>query len=82
MLRADREDLSRQEAAVVETRVALATALDDLEREAKAAARAARTKRGTPDLDAVSAAHRAVQRAEELHDLAVYDLRTAGGADG
>jgi predicted RNase H-like HicB family nuclease len=79
--RPDREDLHRQREAVDEARVALAAALDALEREAHTAARASRTRRGTPDLPGVYAAARAVERAEEALDLAALDLRTAAGED-
>lgn len=81
MSRPDREDLSRQQEALAVARADLAAALDDLEREAKTAARAARTKRGQPDLPAVHAAARAVERAEEAVDLAALDVRTAAGED-
>lgn len=81
MTHADREDLTRQRDALDGARADLAAALDDLEREAKSAARAARTKRGAPDLPAVHAAARAVERAEEALDLAALDLRTAAGDD-
>jgi hypothetical protein len=79
--RPDREDLTRQREAVAAARSDLAARLDELEREAKTAARAARTKRGQPDLPAVHAASRAVERAEEALDLAALDLRTAAGDD-
>ena len=79
--RPDREDLSRQQEALAAARADLAAALDDLEREATTAARAARTKRGLPDLPAVHAAARAVERAEEAVDLAALDVRTAAGED-
>ena len=80
-MRRDREDLTRQTAALAEARAALAEALDDLALEAKDAAKAARSKRGPPDLPAVYAAGNAVRRAEEAVDLATLDLATAGGAD-
>jgi hypothetical protein len=79
--RPDREDLHRQREAVDAARADLAATLDDLEREAHTAARAARTRRGVPDLPAVHAAARAVERAEETLDLAALDLRTAAGED-
>jgi hypothetical protein len=79
--RPDREDLTRQRDAVETARADLAVTLDDLEREARTAARSARTKRGQPDLPAVHAAARAVERAEEALDLAALDLRTAAGDD-
>lgn len=82
MARADREDLSAQEERVRVAREDLARSLDDLIADAKAAAKAARSKRGRPNLDDVYACHAAVQRAEESLDLAVYDLQTASGADG
>lgn len=81
MSRPDREDLTRQRETLEAARADLGGRLDDLEREAKAAARAARTKRGQPDLPAVHAAARAVERAEEAVDLAALDLRTAAGDD-
>ncbi len=81
MTRPDREDLTRQQEALAAARADLAAALDLLEREAKDAARAARTKRGVPDLPAVHAAARGVERAEEALDLAALDVRTAAGED-
>ncbi|MCW2776281.1 MAG: hypothetical protein JWN17_6 [Frankiales bacterium] len=81
MSRPDREDLTRQQEALAAARADLAAALDDLESEAHTAARAARSKRGVPDLPAVHAAARAVERAEEALDLAALDVRTAAGED-
>ncbi|MCU1692490.1 MAG: hypothetical protein JWM64_1581 [Frankiales bacterium] len=81
MSRPDREDLSRQQEALAQARADLAVALDDLSSEAHTASRAARSKRGVPDLPAVHAAARAVERAEEALDLAALDVRTAAGED-
>ena len=82
MIRQDREDLTAQRERVAETRAHLHDALSTLAGEAARAAKAARTKTGRPDLPAVYAASRAVERAEEAVDQAVYDLQTAGGEDG
>lgn len=81
-MRADREDVRAQEEAVTAARAALHDALAALAGEAALAAKAAGSKRGQPDLEAVTAAHNAVQRAGEALDMAVYDLSTARGADG
>lgn len=81
-MRTDREDTRAQEEAVTAARADLERTLTALADEASAAAKAARSKRGQPDLDAVAACHNAVQRAGEALDMAVYDLNTARGADG
>lgn len=80
-LRRNETDPAREE-AVTAARAALHDALATLEVEAGLAARAARSKRGNPDLPSVIAAFRMVERAEEALDLAVYDRDTAAGADG
>ena len=81
MTRPDREDVSHQQEVLAAARAHLAAALDDLSAEAHTAARAARSKRAVPDLPAVHAAARAVERAEEAVDLAALDVRTAAGED-
>lgn len=81
MTRSDREDVSRQQEALAAARAELAAALDDLSAQAHTAARAARSRRAVPDLPAVHAAARAVERAEEAVDLAALDVRTAAGED-
>lgn len=75
------EDVAPQRAALADARAHLARALDDLSAAAHDAARAARSKRGTPDLPAVYAHTNAVRRAEETVDLAALDLDTAAGGD-
>lgn len=80
--RTDREDLTRQREAVQLAREGLQQALAELAREATLASKAARSKRGRPDLDAVRGAIRVVDRAEEAADLAAHDLHTASGGDG
>ena len=79
--RPDREDLTKQREALTDARAALADTLSTLSLEAALAVKVLRRPKGDPDLVAVYAAHRAVQRAEEGVDLAVLDLATAGGAD-
>ena len=71
-----------REQAVTDARAQLHDALTTLAGEAALAAKAAKAKRGHPDLPAVYAATRAVERAEEAVDLAVYDRDTAAGEDG
>ncbi len=82
MNRHDREDTTRQQMRVLVARQFLADALSNLAGEAALAAKATRAKTGSPDLPAVYAASRAVERAEEALDTATYDLQTAQGADG
>jgi len=81
-MRTDREDLTAQQEAVADARASLAAALEDLEAEARRAARAARSRTGRPDVDRVTAAHLAVDRTREALDIATYDLQTAAGHDG
>lgn len=81
-MRRDREDTRAQAEALTAAREDLARALDVLADDAKTAAKAARTKRGRPDLDAVYTSARHVARAEEAVDLAAYDLQTASGEHG
>lgn len=76
------EEVAAQESALTQARAQLAEALFDLAETAAKEAKAARTKRGTPDLPAVYAAEQAVRRAEEAVDTAAYDLQTASGEDG
>lgn len=82
MTREDREDTLRQQMRVLVARQNLAEALSNLAGEAALAGKAAKTKTGSPDLPAVYAASRAVERAEEALDTATYDLHTARGGDG
>jgi hypothetical protein len=82
--RPDREDLTAQRERLAAARTDLHTALEKVQREALTAARlvASRAKLPPmPDLTNYLAAHQAVLRAEEAHDLARLDLDTAGGAD-
>lgn len=81
-MRGDREDVTAQRAAVAAARDALASALALLDSEARTAGKAAARPKGNPDLEAVTRAHNAVQRAGEALDIAVYDLHTASGEDG
>ena len=81
MTRPDRMDLSAQRDTLSRRRSDLADALAELASEASLAAKVCRRVRGNPDLDAVYAAARAVERAEEAVDLAALDLATAGGED-
>lgn len=76
------EDTAEQRAALADARDALALALEDLSGIAHREAKAAGSKRGRPDVDAVYAAVNAVRRAETDLDTATYDLATASGADG
>lgn len=80
-LRNDREDTSAQQERLRVARVELAQALDSLAAEAKIAARVARSKAGQPDLPAVYAESRNVERAEQDVDIATHDLATARGED-
>jgi hypothetical protein len=76
------EDVAEQRAALETARAVLSDALFELAETAAKEAKAARSKRGTPDLPAVYAAVRHVWRAEEAVDTATYDLQTASGEDG
>ena len=80
--RVDVEDLSVQQDMVANSRAHLADALNSLTAHARLAARAAGSKTGRPDLDAVRAAMLSVERAEQACDFAAYDLATAAGEDG
>lgn len=83
-MRSDREDTTKQQAAVAEARQKLHDALSELALEAALAAKVAGStaKRAPePDLPAVYAAASAVKRAEEALDLAKADLDTASGGD-
>lgn len=81
MNRHDREDLTAQREKLAAARTSLSAALAHLASTATDASRAANRKHGVPDLPAVYAACRAVERQEENLDLALLDLATAGGAD-
>ncbi len=85
MNRLDREDLTRQREAERETRLALRDALRDVIAEAHGArSRTSGTtalQARTASLDGVYGAVEALRRAEEAHDLAALDLKTAGGGD-
>jgi len=81
-MRTDREDLTAQKERVATAREELADALAALQVEAKLAEKAARSRTGRPDIDKVTAAHLAVDRAREALDIATYDLQTAAGHDG
>lgn len=76
------EDYSRQEGMVEEARKDLAGALASLVAEGKTAHRAATSKRGEPDIDALRSLWRNVLDCEEGYERARYDLRTAQGEDG
>lgn len=86
MDRLDREDLSAQQDALARARDGLVDALDRLIDDARAARRAASgTKvnlpRITAELAPVYGASRAVERAEQLLDMAATDLASASGED-
>lgn len=75
------EDIAEQQENLKLARAALSIALATLAHEAKIAAKSASSKHGSIDLDAVYAASRAVERAEETVDLAALDVHTASGHD-
>jgi hypothetical protein len=81
-MRAQDEETRTQETRVRDARDELADALHALATIARLESRAAGTKTGTPDLDAVYAAVNRVTRAEAALDIAAYDLHTAAGGDG
>lgn len=72
-----KEQQDRARAAADELDTALAILAD----EAKAARRRIGTKPKPVDLSTVFGAFRAVERAEQNHDIALHDLATASGAD-
>ena len=79
-LRADvRADTTAQRAHAAATAAGLADALSDLAAAAKGYRRVAADRH--PDLHEVHVAYRAVCAAEEAHDLAVLDVRSASGED-
>lgn len=80
-IRTDREDTTRQEAALEEARQALQGALNTLAAEAKDAAKACGSKRPNPDIPAVQAAWLATDRAREAVEMAAIDLAGARGED-
>ena len=85
MNRVDREDLTRQREAELETRLQVREALRVLLAETHGArsrtSGESATRPRTADLSGVYGAVDALRRAEEAHDLAVLDLKTAGGED-
>lgn len=81
MLKPGEEDVTTQKERVTEAREALAQALSDVEREAKALKKRFSNNRDD-DLDNLYSLINAVRRAEEDYDLARYDLSTASGEDG
>lgn len=73
-------ELEAQAQRAAEALTVLEQTLADLEHVAGDARKVAR-RGGTPDLAGVHGAASAVSRAEEAHDLALLDLKTASGED-
>jgi len=83
-VRTDREDLTKQVVAVSDARAQLAHQLHVLIYAAEQALKVVQSKAKRPpavDLTPVHSARVALERAEEAHELALADLRTASGDD-